>query len=377
LIILCLAPLLLLASAVRSSAHDGTTSYLTFLVEEDRITGRWNLPLSDLDLVLGLDADRNRKVSSDELGQRFSDVEAYALRHLQLRVDGVVQPIFITNSTLAIEEFPDGTSTKLGLIITNLAHPKALEVEYRLMFDLKPLDRGLIQIECRGVTHSGVFTADRPVQSFDLEKRRSGHEFLAFARHGVWHIWIGFDHILFLLALLLPAVLKFEESHWHAVTGFREAFFNVFKVVTAFTLAHSLTLTLAALRVVSLPSRWVEAAIAASVLLAAANNIRAFFRGRLWLVAFVFGLVHGFGFANVLTELGLPSRALLVALIGFNLGVEIGQLAIVSVFLPVAYGLRRSRFYQGAVMKLGSGLIALLAGAWLLQRVFDWKILPV
>ena len=97
LIILCLAALLLLASALRTSAHDGTTSYLTLRVGADRITGLWNLPLSDLDLVLGLDADRNRRVSSDELGQRFSDVEAYVLRHLQLRVDGVVQPIFVTN----------------------------------------------------------------------------------------------------------------------------------------------------------------------------------------------------------------------------------------------------------------------------------------
>jgi HupE/UreJ protein len=334
-------------------------------------------PLSDLDLVLGLDADRNRKVSPDELGQRFSDVEAYVLKYLQLRVAGAPQPIFVTNSILTVEEFPDGASTKLDFIITNLAHPRALEVEYRFMFEFKPLDRGLIQIECRGVTHSGVFTADRPVQSFDLEKPRSGREFLAFVRHGVWHIWIGLDHILFLMALLLPAVLKFEENHWHAVTGFHEAFFNVFKVVTAFTLAHSLTLSLTALQIVSLPSRWVEAAIAASVLLAAANNLRAFFPGRLWLVAFGFGLVHGFGFASVLTELGLPSKALLVALLGFNLGVEIGQLAIVSLFLPLAYSLRRSRFYQGIVMKLGSGLIALLAGAWLLQRVFDWKILPV
>jgi hypothetical protein len=113
------------------------------------------------------------------------------------------------------------------------------------------------------------------------------------------------------------------------------------------------------------------------VLLAAINNIRAFFHGRLWLVAFVFGLIHGFGFANVLAELGLPRQTLLRALVGFNVGVELGQLAVVSLFLPAAYAMRSSRFYYRAVMKFGSILIAVIAGLWLLERVFDWKILSV
>jgi hypothetical protein len=90
-----------------------------------------------------------------------------------------------------------------------------------------------------------------------------------------------------------------------------------------------------------------------------------------------FGLVHGFGFANVLTELGLPRHALLLALVGFNLGVEAGQLAIASPFLPVACAMRSSRFYYSAVMKFGSVVIAVIAGLWFLERLFDWKILPV
>jgi hypothetical protein len=150
----------------------------------------------------------------------------------------------------------------------------------------------------------------------------------------------------------------------------------VFKIVTAFTVAHSLTLSLAALKMVTLPSRWVESAIAASVLLAALNNIRVIVRGRLWLVAFAFGLIHGFGFANVLTELGLPRQTLLLALVGFNLGVEAGQLAIVSLFLPLAFAVRRSLFYQKGVVRIGSILIAIVAARWLMERLFNWKILP-
>jgi hypothetical protein len=191
----------------------------------------------------------------------------------------------------------------------------------------------------------------------------------------VWHIWTGFDHILFLLALLLPSVLMREAKRWTAVRDFRDAFVNVFKIVTAFTVAHSITLSVATLKLITLSSRWVESAIAASVLLAALNNLRPFFRGRVWLVAFGFGLVHGFGFASALVELGPPQAALLLALVGFNLGVEVGQLAIVAVFLPLAYGLRGSWIYPNLLLRTGSVLIALLAGAWLVERALDLNLL--
>ena len=149
------------------------------------------------------------------------------------------------------------------------------------------------------------------------------------------------------------------------------------RVVTAFTAAHSITLTLATLGYVSLPSRWVESAIAASVVLAALNNVVPVFHGRRWMVAFGFGLIHGFGFASVLSDLGLPRDALALALVGFNLGVECGQLAIVALFLPLAFGLRRSWFYRRLVMAGGSLVIAALAAVWLCERLFEFKVLPI
>ena len=131
------------------------------------------------------------------------------------------------------------------------------------------------------------------------------------------------------------------------------------------------TLSLAALEVISLPSRLVESAIAASVVLAALNNLRATVASRRWIVAFAFGLIHGFGFASVLADLGLPQHALVLALVGFNVGVELGQLAIVAVFLPVAFALRHTMFYRFGVVKIGSILVALLASWWFVQRAFD------
>jgi hypothetical protein len=128
--------------------------------------------------------------------------------------------------------------------------------------------------------------------------------------------------------------------------------------------------------VVSLPSRAVEATIAASVVVAALNNVFPVFTKRLWAVAFVFGLIHGFGFASVLADLGLPRDALALTLVGFNLGVEAGQLAIVALFLPLAYALRRTVLYRQGVRIGGSLLIALLAGIWFAERAFNLKLLP-
>src|SRR5262249_29438576 len=142
-------------------------------------------------------------------------------------------------------------------------------------------------------------------------------------------------HILFLCALLLPAVLEHRGGRWQAVESFRPAFLETLGIVTAFTVAHSVTLTLAVLGVITLPSRLIESTIAASVVIAALNNLYPLIDKRLWLVAFTFGLVHGLGFANALTDLALPRSALAVSLVSFNLGVEAGQLAIVATFLPI------------------------------------------
>jgi hypothetical protein len=196
-------------------------------------------------------------------------------------------------------------------------------------------------------------------------------QFAAYVHEGVWHIWLGFDHILFLVSLLLPAVLIRRDGRWKGAASFQDAFWDVARIVTAFTLAHSITLTLAALGIVSLPSRWVESAIALSVVLAALNNVvPVVARGR-WIAAFAFGLLHGFGFAGALADLGLPAGSLALSLAGFNVGVELGQLAIVAAFLPLAFALRSTWAYRRVVLAGGSAVIVAIAGVWLIERAFD------
>ena len=200
-----------------------------------------------------------------------------------------------------------------------------------MLFDLDPLHRGLLQVAYNEQIQTGIFSPEQQTVHLNLNKGSPWHEFIQFGREGIWHIWIGYDHILFLISLLLPSVLLWKAGRWHPQQSFRLALWEVLKIVTAFTLAHSITLSLAVLGFVSLPSRWVESVIAASVLIVALHNLYPVIQTRLlWIMTFIFGLVHGLGFASVLIDLGLPGKSLALALAGFNVGVEIGQVVIVE-----------------------------------------------
>jgi len=269
----------------------------------------------------------------------------------------------------------DGAFAVAEIDVDFPAPPAVATVRNHLFLEVDAAHRSLMQITLETNVTPAIFVKDQSEQIFKLSEPRARASFNTFFKEGVWHIWIGFDHILFLLALLLPSVLVLNEKKWTPVSDLKPAFFNVFKIVTAFTIAHSITLGLAASELIRLPSRFVESAIAASVVLAALNNIKPFFHGKGWLVAFCFGIIHGFGFATVLGELDLQTTSLLTTLIGFNLGVEAGQLAIVAVFLPLAFSLRQTKAYKQGALVAGSAIIALLALIWLIERAFDVTII--
>jgi len=368
-----LLTLLLLTLAGTAHAHKPSDSYLILKIDGATVQGQWDIALRDLDFAIGLDCNGNGEITWGELRARHDAIAAYALPRLKIQAEGEICPLLATEHL--VDNHSDGAYAVLKFTAECAQALTAVDVNYSLLFDVDPQHKGLLRLDYKGTTTTGIFSPDKASQHFDLTELTLLRQFLDYAKEGVWHIWIGFDHILFLLALLLPAVLYRSKKHWEAVAGFRPAFIDVLKIVTAFTLAHSITLTLATLGVVTLPSRLVESAIAASVVLSALNNIFPVIEGRRWMVAFAFGLIHGFGFASVLADLGLPQDALLLALVGFNLGVEGGQLAIVGVFLPLAYALRHTLFYRRVVLFAGSILIMLLASVWLVERVFDLKLL--
>lgn len=367
----------LLFATTTAHAHKASDSYLVLNVKGDQVTGQWDIALRDIDFAIGLDANSDADITWGEVSARHADIAAWALGRLTVSRGGN-EPTNACTLQVAehlIDSHTDGAYAVLRLTGTCPVNSGALGVKYRLLFDIDQLHRGLLRLDLDGVSHSGVLAPDTGVLTIAAGETSRLAQFGQYLVEGIWHIWIGFDHILFLLSLLLPAVLIHEARKWTGVGSFKAALTEVLWVVTAFTVAHSITLSLAALQIIELPSRLVESCIAASVVLAAANNVWPVVEHRRWMVAFGFGLIHGFGFASVLTELGLPRDALVLSLLGFNVGVETGQLAIVAVFLPVAYLIRNSTFYRKGVFVGGSLLTMLVALVWLAERLFNLKLI--
>ena len=369
-----LAVLLSLCASVSipAFAHKASDSYLVLQVKGQEVAGQWDIALRDIDFAIGLDADGDGDITWGEVRARHADIAAWAMGRLALERGGACT---LQVGEHLVDDHTDGAYAVLRFTGTCPSRTQALALNYRLLFDIDQLHRGLLRLELDGVSHTSVLGPDTGVLNVQAGETSRLAQFAQYLVAGIWHIWIGFDHILFLLALLLPAVLVHQRRRWTGVGSFRAALVEVLWVVTAFTVAHSITLSLAALQIIELPSRLVESAIAASVVLAAANNLWPVVERRRWVVAFGFGLIHGFGFASVLTELGLPKDALVLSLLGFNVGVEIGQLVIVACFLPVAYLLRNTRLYRKGVFVGGSILILLLALVWLAERVFNLKLI--
>jgi hypothetical protein len=346
-------------------AHKPSDSYLTLRPGGSAVEARWDIAVRDLDHAMGLDGDGDGAITWGEVRAREALIATYATERLALLADG--RPCLPSPRALATVEHSDGAYLVLPISFACAAAPRSLTIDYRLFFDRDPQHRGIVRLDDGG---------DRTVVLGPRDGARTlpvastaGPSFAAFLGQGILHIWGGLDHVLFLIALLLPSVLRREDQAWRPVTAIRAALSDVARIVTAFTAAHSLTLSLAALGIVSVPTRLVEPAIAASVALAAANNVRPVFGADRWVVAFALGLLHGFGFSSVLADAGLQGARLARALVGFNVGVELGQLAIVAVFVPAAFLLRATAVYRRLALVGGSLAITGLSVVWIVERI--------
>ncbi|MEM6793797.1 MAG: HupE/UreJ family protein, partial [Acidobacteriota bacterium] len=264
--------------------------------------------------------------------------------------------------------------------------PDQLEIRNEVLTETDRFHRSLLCIEFdqqRDQEFGEEFTAlifsqTQPEQTLDLTDIRSLLRVRDFVWQGVLHIWIGIDHVLFLIALLFTAVLAWgppkedggdEAPSWQPVASFKIALINIVTIVTTFTIAHSITLSLAALDIISLSSRWVESIIALSIVLVALNNLRPVIRES-WVLIFFFGLFHGMGFASVMGELPFRMMHLVQVILAFNIGVELGQLAIVLVAFPILFLMRDKPFYRPVVLYGGSIAIALISLWWFIERAF-------
>lgn len=358
--------LLLAFGAGDALAHRASDSYLSVDLRSTPPQLRLDIALRDLELAIGIDVDDDDAITWGELRAKRTHLRSYVADRMTV-ARGETR-CRLDDARLAVTNHGDGAYAVLEFPVA-CSVDGDLSLDYALMFDLDPTHRALVQVKGSAGTHARVLSPDAPRLILDADQGPDAWQvFTDFSREGVWHIWIGIDHMLFLLTLLIPAVLRREEGVWRGERAIAPVVTDVVATITAFTLAHSLTLAIAALAALELPARLVESAIAATVIVAALNNLRPLVATRRWTIAFALGLVHGLGFASVLVDLGLPDAARVVALLGFNLGVELGQIAIALLFLPLAYCWRHSAIYRHGVMATGSLAIAAIGTLWLAER---------
>lgn len=362
----------LMLAAATVTGHGVGMSQLVLRVDGSHIAGEWEINLRDARMALGLDPAITGETGWLDLRSHEAAFRALLVRQLSLAADSLACPIELTVAPM--EWHRDFDFVRLYLASACPHPPKRLTLHCDLLFDRDPTHRAYFSIEDERVTGLGVFRTNERSVTMDVHQFDFFGILGEFIREGLWHIWSGLDHMLFLLALLLPASLVRTGNAWSPRIGLGQVARQVVKVVTAFTLAHSLTLCLSFFGVMRPPSQWVEVAIAVSVFAAAWNNLRPFLPGRAWTIALSFGLVHGLGFAGALNNLALPRHARVLALAAFNVGVEIGQLAIVVVVLPLLYAASRRGWYPRIVMGLGSLGIAWLAVIWVLERAFGLSL---
>jgi hypothetical protein len=373
--------MLLLLLALPSQAHKVGESYLFVSAVDGKVTGQVQVRLADLERTAAL-----RDQVSVDMSQPQADAVAPALlsylqRHIAIHANGHA---LVLDFQPPVVRAIDGLGIYLtvgynSLPVADAEIPATLELDWSMIFDDVTEHRSLVVVQYSdysGQTNfangiAATLDSNHRQATIDLDKTFPWKNFVKFVHSGTEHILFGLDHVLFVIALLVQAVVVRRGGRWVPVDNFRQGLVKLFKVVTLFTLAHSITLSLAVLGVLSLSSRLVESVIAASIAVVALNILIPIFKERIGWMGFAFGLFHGLGFAGNLNYLGLARGSLAIPLAGFNVGVELGQLAIVVLLFPLLYWLSRRDFYIPMVLKPGSGLIAVAALLWLTERMFD------
>ncbi len=361
------------------AAHELGQSYMFLRIYEDSIVVRLEITTEDIERALDFGWNVEGGVTSDQVAQRLDQILEYVGERARVRTaSGPLTLGFRRFEThfLEVAEY-----VVLFYQVEGLTEiPDALELTYIPIFDVDSDHRNFLVVEHNWKTATfnsevvaGIFSPSAPTQRLDLTRSSRLKGFLGLVRLGVWHIWIGYDHILFLMALVLPSVLVRRNREWEPAPNFTKALIKIVTIVTFFTLAHTVTLSLAALDVIRLESRLVESIIAGSIAVAAWANLAPGLNVREAMIAFVFGLFHGFGFASVLGDIGLGREFLVLSLLGFNIGVEIGQVAIIALVFPVLYVLRDRWIYR-PLLRYGSMLLIAVALLWFFERVFEFNV---
>ncbi|WP_395373311.1 HupE/UreJ family protein [Marinicella sp. W31] len=356
--------LFLLASCV-AHAHQLSTAYFNAEIEASGLlNGAVQMRLFDLQRELDLDSNGNGELTWGETIKQSQAIQNWLQQHVSIKRNNLLCEQSIGDEFLIDHHFDE--AYVLIPVSAQCAGFGLINVSYNGLFSIDQTHKMLVNISTDEQHQSRVIGAGNTSINVDFSTASRLQMIKDFLWQGMIHIWIGLDHILFLLCLLLACFL--QQKNKLQQVGYKSLTLSIVGVVTAFTLAHSITLTATALDWIQLPSRWVEISIAASVLVAAVNNIIPLLPRLVW-ITFAFGLLHGMGFAGALGELGLPSNHQVWTVLAFNLGVEIGQIAIIAVVLPVMILLRKALHQSDYYFKSGSAVIALVAVYWVVERI--------
>ncbi len=324
----------------------------------------------NLEKFITLDSNKNGIISWKELYAKQKEIEKFVLKHVDIAVDSKNCALSVSNFHVYRRVHQSYIKLKLNLACSS--PKKVVKLKYDLFFNVDKDQKAFVKLSKNNA--KPIIMSSRKVEvSLPLQNPSLWQAFKEFLVEGIWHIWIGFDHILFLLMLLIPSVYTVTRAPREK---FSEVLKEILKITTAFTIAHSITLALSVSEIITINVTFIEVAIALSVLFTALNNIFYFTKEKIWMIAFAFGLIHGFGFANVLHALIDKKSDFIGMLLGFNLGVEIGQLAIVLALLPLLFVLRKTHFYRRFIMIGFSGLTAVIASMWAIERAFNLSLLP-
>lgn len=360
-----LIALMLFACSFTLKAHQLSTAYLNLeadSTEQLKLSGSWQVAVGDFEQKIPFDLNQDNVITWQEIKTKQSAITSYLSNHFST-VQSAAPCLLSYNGELKVDSHFNQSYIDVPVQIICPSASAAITLKYTALFDIDSNHKAIAAV----ANSSRVFSQNKQSQVINFNKSSYSDTFIEYVYQGVLHIWMGVDHILFLVALLLTCVLVRNDKRWQGINSKKKIAVDTAWIITAFTLAHSITLTATALELVSPNSRWVELGIAISVLFAALNNIWPLIV-RLGWVTFAFGLLHGMGFASVLGELGLSSNYQLMSILAFNLGVELGQLAILAVCLPLLIAMRNYDWYKKWVMPVGSVAIALIALQWSIER---------
>ncbi|MFT3862486.1 HupE/UreJ family protein [Micropruina sp.] len=372
-----------LAAAWPASAHPMPHSVVALSVADSHVTAAIELPLTDLTLAMGSDPlGRDGVLEAAEADQ----VADYLAGHLAVtspngaawadEITGIEASQAEQSDTGVYQELvaqvvltpPDGESTRAFTLDYDAIIHQVITHRILVVVDSDWFGGNVEQTTEVGVIRVDSATGSIAPLKVELGSGSAWAGFAAMFGLGASHILEGTDHLLFLLVLLLPAPLLASRRRWAEPAPVRQAFRRILGITIAFTIGHSATLAMASLTRVEIPAAPVEALIAGSILVGALHALKPIFPGREALIAGTFGLVHGTAFSFTLAELHLDAGQLLLSLLGFNLGIEAMQLAVVALVLPALVLASQSRGYA-TLRVAGATLTAIAAIGWMLDRL--------